>query len=297
MKTRIFILCAGKNVKYYGITRQLLKINGEEILGRTIRLIKEQCNDEIFIVTRNNVIEDYIRNIGNNRIILFQPYGERYHMESLYSTKEKWVDKNIFLFGDVVFSKYAIKKILNSNNNLSLFFRIRPHLYLNKRYPEMFGILIPISESKRMLNIILSSYESASKDGGASIFYNIYSELGIRMGKKYLNFESYKSRSLISKLCINDFVRGIFYKKIRSFEGRLIRFIFYKTRLTKKRKNALIKTLLGKKIPDYNKDLLSSKYIVEIHDITDDIDHPIEYKDYIKQIVKKGLLKENGINS
>lgn len=291
MKTRIFILCAGENTKYFGITRQLLKINGEEILGRTIRLIREECADEIFIVTRNSVIENYIRNIESNGVILVQPDGERYHMESLYSTKEKWVDKNIFLFGDVIFSKYAIKKILNSDNKLILFFRIRPHLYLNKRYPEMFGMLIPMVESKRMLNIILSSYEGASKDGGASIFYNIYSELGIRMGKKYLDFKSYKSRSLISKLCLNDFIRGVFYKKIRSFEGIIIRFIFYKTRLTGKRKNMLIKTLLGKKIPDYNKDLLSSKYIVEIHDITDDIDKPVEYKDYMKRIVKKGLLR------
>jgi len=293
---RIFILCAGKNIKYYGITRQLLKINKEEILGRTIRLVREECNDEIFIITRNPLIEDYIRKKKISGVILFQPAGERFHMESLYSTKEEWVDKNIFLYGDVVYSKYAIRKILKSKNKLSLFFRIKPHLYLNKRYPEMLGMLIPMFEAERMLGIISNSFEEALEKGGASIFYNIYSELDIRMGKKYLDFKSYKTRGLISKLCLNDFIRGIFYNLIRSLEGRMIRFIFYKTKLSEKRKNTITKILLGKKIPDYKK-LLLSKYVVEIHDISDDIDKPREYKDYIKRIVKKGLLKENGTNS
>lgn len=232
---------------------------------------------------------------------MFHPAGERFHMESLYSTKEEWVEKNIFLYGDVVYSKYAIRKILNSNNKLSLFFRVKPHLYLNKRYPELFGMLIPMSEAERILGVILRSYEAASKiegeRGSIFIFERIYSELGIRMGKRYLEFESYKTRGLISKLLLNDYIRGIFYNIIRPIEGRIIRFIFYKAKLTEKKRNTILKILLGKKIPDYNKKLLLSKYVVEIHDITDDIDKPIEYKDYIKRIVKKGLLKENGINS
>jgi len=291
MKTRIFILCAGKNVKYYGITRQLLKINGEEILGRMIRLIKEECNYEIFIITNNDIIENYIKSIRNNKIILFHPAAERYHMESLYSTKEEWVERNIFLFGDVVFSKHAIKKILNSDNKLSFFFRIKPHLYLNKRYPEGFGMLIPLNETNRMSDIILRSYKRASIHGGVFIFNSIWKELNLRLGEEHLEFESYKTRDLISKLCLNEFIRGIFYGIIRSIEGKIIRFIFYKAKISDKWKNKLVKLFLGKKIPDYNKNLLSSKYIVEIHDITDDIDHPREYKDYIKLIVKKGLLQ------
>lgn len=291
MKTRIFILCAGKNIKYHGITRQLLKINGEEILGRMIRLIKEECNYEIFIITNNSIIENYIKSIKNDKVILFQPDAERYHFESVYSSNKEWVERNIFLFGDVMFSKHAIKKILNSDNKITFFFRVKPHLYLNKRYPEMFGWLIPLSEANRMLNIILRSYEGASVYGGVFIFNSIWEEFDLRLGKKYLEFESYKSRSLISKLCLNEFIREIVYGIIRSFEGKIIRFIFYKAKLSEKWKNKLIKIFLGKKIPDYNKNLLSSKYIVEIHDTTDDIDKPIEYKDYIKLIVKKGLLK------
>lgn len=292
MKTRIFILCAGKNTKYYGITRQLLKINGEEILRRTIRLIREECDNEIFIITNNNIIENNIKDLGDNGVIIFHPAGERYHMESLYSTKEEWVEKNIFLFGDIVFSKQAIKKILNSDNKLSFFFRVKPHLYLNKRYPEIFGILIPLNEANRMLNIILRSYEGASVDGGVFIFNSIWKELDLRLGKEHLEFESYKSRSLISKLCLNELIRGFLYRIIRSFEGKIIRFIFYKAKLSEKWKNKLVKFFLGKKVPDYNKNLLSSKYIVEIHDTTDDIDKPVEYKDYINLIVKKGLLEQ-----
>lgn len=291
MKTRIFILCAGKNTKYYGITRQLLKIDGEEILRRTIRLIKEGCNDEIFIITNNNIIENNIKNLYDGGIVIFHPTGERYHMESLYSTKKEWVERNIFLFGDIVFSKQAIKKILNSDNKLSFFFRIKPHLYLNKRYPEMFGILIPLNDANKILDVILSSYAGAAVHGGVFIFNSIWKEFDLRLGKEHLEFESYKSRSLISKLCLNEFIRGFFYGIIRSLEGKLIRFIFYKAKLSEKWKNNLIKVLLGKKVPDYNKNLLSSKYIVEIYDTTDDIDTPIQYKDYIKLIVKKGLLE------
>ena len=291
MKTRIFILCAGKNTKYYGITRQLLKINGEEILRRTIRLIKEECNDEIFIITNNYIIENNIKNLYDGGIVIFHPAGERYHMESLYSTKKEWVERNIFLFGDIVFSKQAIKKILNSDNKLSFFFRVKPHLYLNKRYPEMFGILIPLNDANKILDVILSSYAGAAVHGGVFIFNSIWKEFDLRLGKENLEFESYKSRSLISKLCLNELIRGIFYGIIRSIEGKLRRFIFYKAKLSEKWKNKLIKVLLGKKVPDYNNNLLSSKYIVEIHDTTDDIDTPIQYKDYIKLIVNKRLLE------
>lgn len=291
MKTRIFILCAGKNTKYYGITRQLLKINGEEILRRTIRLIKEECNDEIFIITNNYIIENNIKNLYDGGVVIFHPAGERYHMESLYSTKKEWVERNIFLFGDIVFSKQAIKKILNSDNKLSFFFRVKPHLYLNKRYPEMFGMLIPLNDANKILDVILSSYAGAAVHGGVFIFNSIWKEFDLRLGKEHLEFESYKSRSLISKLCLNELIRGVFYGIIRSLEGKLIRFIFYKVKLSEKWKNKLIKVLLGKKVPDYNKNLLSSKYIVEIHDTTDDIDKPVEYKDYIKLIVNKGLLE------
>ena len=300
MKTRIFILCAGKDTKYYGVTRQLLKIDGEEILRRTIRLIRKECANEIFIITSNRVIENNIKKLGNNGIILFKPSGERYHMESLYSTKEEWVERNIFLFGDVVFSGHAIKKILNLNNKLKFIFRIKPHLYLNKRYSEIFGMLIPINEANRMLDIISRSYEDASEveKGSEFIFNNIWKEFDLRLGKKRFEyFKSYKPREIISKLCLNDFIRGIFYKIIRSFEGKIIRFIFYKAKLTESKKQKFIKFFLGKKIPDFNKNLLSSKHIVEIHDTTDDIDHPQEYRDYIKKIVKKGLLEENGINN
>jgi len=287
LKTRIFILCAGPLIKYNGTIRQLLDVGGEGILERMIRLIREECDDEIFIITNNKILENHVKKLKYNNIIIFHPINEKFALESLYSSKEEWVDKNIFMYGDVVFSKHAIRKILNSDNKIYFFFRVKPHLYLNKRYPEMFSMSIPIAETDKMESIF------KKKDFGVAFaFSNIWKEFDLRLGKiNFEYFKSYKTRSLISKLCLNEYIRGIFYSIIRPFEGRVIRFIFYRSKLTEKWKNKLIKLFLGKKIPDFNKDLLSSKYIVEIHDITDDLDSPREYKDFIKKIVKKGLLK------
>jgi len=242
----------------------------------------------------NNIIETYVKGLGYNNIMILHPTDELNIMVSLYASREEWVDKNIFIYGDIIFSRKAIKKIINSDNKLSFFIRIKPHLYLNKRYNEQFAMLIPKNEIERISNIIVNSYEGSKKvdQGGEYILKKIYSEFGITLYNEYLGFKSHKTRNLISKLCLNDIMRNVFYSMIRPFEGMLIRFIFYRAKLTTRWRNKLIKLFLGKEVPDYNKNIsLSTEYVVEIHDITDDIDSPREYKDYIKKIVKKGLLK------
>lgn len=287
MRTKVFILCAGDDTRYPGVVKQLLDVGGEEILRRIIRLLRMRYKDEIYIVTHNSAIKNNIKNLNDNKVIIFEPNADRFHMETVYSTKEEWTDKNIFLFGDVIFTNAAVKKILGLNNKLYFFVRIEPHIFTDKIFAEPYGMSIPESESIRIINIISKSLKKTTDAGRLYILSDIYKELGIDIEKEF-KIKPVKERRLISKLCLNDTIRIIAYNLFRSYEGWIMRHVIYRFFLSEKWKNLFIRILLGKIIPAYDG---LSEYLVEIHDATDDVDYPREYKDYIRLVVKKGLLK------
>ena len=107
----IIIMCGGyyENFKEH---KALTIINGERLVERTIRLLKE------------NGIKDYYISSNDDR---FKEYGKTLKHENTYKQingKEEgyWVDAYyptnkpcIYLHGDVYYSEDAIKKILNYN--------------------------------------------------------------------------------------------------------------------------------------------------------------------------------------
>lgn len=116
MRTKIFILCAGKSTRFNGVTKQLLPLNNNEtILGR---IIKQTKNYNTSVVTRNSKIIDFCT--GQTDIILPSKYAKT--CESALSTENKWCNgHNIILLGDVVYSKSTIDKILSDTSNLIFF--------------------------------------------------------------------------------------------------------------------------------------------------------------------------------
>jgi len=106
--------------------RQLSKINGERLLDRTIRLLKENGINDI-CVTGTYKLKD---------VIVYDPLDNDfdYNTESGYwlnaFSNEFLIEPVCFIWGDVYFSENAIKTIVNTDTDSTLFFCS----YLNKSH-------------------------------------------------------------------------------------------------------------------------------------------------------------------
>jgi len=116
-----YIILAYSNDKTFDIPRQLMEINGEKLVARTIRLLKE------------NGVQDIILTAKDKR---FDELGvERYECESndfdYIKRTGYWLnafpfelmnEPVCFIWGDVYFSEQAIKTIVETETKENLFF-------------------------------------------------------------------------------------------------------------------------------------------------------------------------------
>ncbi len=162
MKTRVFILCAGVDNDAGDIRKDLLKIAGEEILRRTIRLFKTyEPDSEICIVTQHEEIKNNVKELKDDKIFFINPAKRRYPLETMLSTQEKWVEKNIIVHGDVVFSSDAVKKIVSVENKLCFFARRKRAIYTKRKSPEVFGMLIPLDRKEQTIRDTLEAIDQS----------------------------------------------------------------------------------------------------------------------------------------
>lgn len=117
--------------------RQLSKINGERLLDRTIRLLKENGINDI-IVTGTYKLKD---------VIVYDPLDNDfdYNTEKGYwlnaFSNEFLIEPVCFIWGDVYFSENAIKTIVNTDTDSTLFFcsyQNKSHRYI-KEWDEPFA--------------------------------------------------------------------------------------------------------------------------------------------------------------
>ena len=107
-------MCAGKGTRwgdYKGVPKHLIEINGETLLGRTTRLLKEN-NIYNYIITTND--------------IRYKQYGftrpQSYNDCEVDRFEETDDEEICYLYGDVYYSEEAIKNIVNTPAKDILFF-------------------------------------------------------------------------------------------------------------------------------------------------------------------------------
>lgn len=124
-----YVILAKGGHKGFDIPRQLSVIGGERILDRTIRLLKENgINSKDIIVTGR------YKDLGD--VIVYDPIDNTYN----YDTDEGYwldafpyeflVEPVCFVWGDVYFSEQAIKTIVETKTDSTLFFCS----YLNRSF-------------------------------------------------------------------------------------------------------------------------------------------------------------------
>lgn len=120
------IMCGGKYSEWEK-PRHLLEINGEPIVCRTIRLLQE-CGVTDISISSNY---DELAGFGVPVLKHDNKYGRGgFWTEAFYPTNEP----TCYIFGDVVFSKAAIKTIVETNTNSIEFFASAPPF--SPRYPK-----------------------------------------------------------------------------------------------------------------------------------------------------------------
>lgn len=135
-------MCGGRYRKW-SQPRQLIKIKGETIVGRTIRLLRENGIEDISISATNDVFEQcgvpvlYHKNGYSSK---GYNMNSGYWCECFYPTDEP----TTYLFGDVVYSPEAIKTIIETETDDIMFFGSKPPFTppYPKRYEEPFAFKV-----------------------------------------------------------------------------------------------------------------------------------------------------------
>lgn len=120
------ILADSKNTSHFETPRQLTEINGEPLVKRTIRLLKENGVKEILVTSHDKRFEG----LGAKRYEPLNNYYEHSPIDFHYNKgywlngfpEELLTEPICFLFGDVYFSENAIKTIVETLTDTTLFF-------------------------------------------------------------------------------------------------------------------------------------------------------------------------------
>lgn len=125
---RYIIMCGG-TYEMWETPKQLLKINGEEIVARTVRLLKEQGIEDIAISSNNDAFAGFgvpVLKHDNNFKVLSKDGKvtgvEGWWVDAFYPTD----DPVTYLFGDVVYSPEAIRTIIETETDDIEFFGSAP---------------------------------------------------------------------------------------------------------------------------------------------------------------------------
>ena len=143
---KYIIMCGGKYDKWEE-PKHLTKINGEPIVARTIRLLKENGVDDIAISSN----DDRFAAFG----VLLLKHCNPYHLPKDTDAKTPWLDAFYpmrepvcYIFGDVVFSPRAIQTIVRTETDSIEFFASAKPLadIYPKRWAEPFAFKVADTE-------------------------------------------------------------------------------------------------------------------------------------------------------
>lgn len=156
-KFRFIIMCGGSYEKWE-TPKHLVKIHGEPLVARTIRLLRENGVEDINISSNNPVFEQFgvpVLHHDNPYILPKNEHAKTPWLDAFYPMNEPVC----YIFGDVVFSPYAIKKIVETPTDSIEFFASAPPFAKNycKEWAEPFAY--KVVDTKRFFEAIEETKE------------------------------------------------------------------------------------------------------------------------------------------
>ena len=192
---KIFIMCGGFYDKFK-TPKQLSVINGETLIERTIRLLKENGEEEIFITTdTTNNCFDYIdtpKIYFDSSFKVINNVGYGYWLDAYYEIDEPC----IYLHGDVYYTDSAIKRILNLKPKVNTFIgnevAKNPWHY---NWGEPFGwIIVDQKTFRKGIEDTKKLQDEGKLERGMGISWELYRVLnGLDPNKQYIIDDTYLS--------------------------------------------------------------------------------------------------------
>lgn len=139
---KYIIMCGGTYKKIPGLPKHLTEINGERLVDRTIRLLRENGIEDISISSNNPIFDScgVPRLEHSNDYTLTAEGNTGYWVDAFYPSEEPIT----YLYGDVYYSENCIKTIINTQTDDILFFAstipCRPNYF--KMWEEPFGFKV-----------------------------------------------------------------------------------------------------------------------------------------------------------
>ena len=142
MVEKYIIMCGG-NYKHWEKPRHLSVVMGEELVGRTIRLLRENGIKDISISSNNPIFEKFgVPVLKHNNLYncMWHKIEEGSWFNCFYPTEEPVC----YIFGDVYFSEEAIKKIVETETDDIEFFGSKAPFSDNyiKNHEEPFALKV-----------------------------------------------------------------------------------------------------------------------------------------------------------
>ena len=143
---KYIIMCGGEYPKFQ-TPRQLLKVKGETLVERTIRLLRENGIEDIAISSNDDIFRMFgvpVLKHENNYVGIEYNNCRGIWCEAFYPTDEP----TCYLFGDVVYSPEAIKTIVEYQTDDIMFFGSAPPFRppYPKWYEEPFAFKVQNTE-------------------------------------------------------------------------------------------------------------------------------------------------------
>lgn len=116
-----YILMCGGEYKKFDTPKHLIEVNGERIVDRTIRLLKENGVQDIYISSNNPLFDSCnVPRLENkdNYYELGKDYDKGWWLSAFYKVNEPVC----YIWGDVYFSDGAIKTIVNYKTHKDILF-------------------------------------------------------------------------------------------------------------------------------------------------------------------------------
>ena len=129
---KYIIMADGKGTRwhnYNGIPKHLIEIDGETLLARTVRLIRERDKDADVIITSHNPKYEVD---GASR---YEPKDNKVEIDRF--TWELIEDDCCFLYGDTYYTEDAMARIIHEEGEDILFFGSRKSIVAIKVYNAM----------------------------------------------------------------------------------------------------------------------------------------------------------------
>ena len=187
------IIMAGGVYDTFKTPKPLSVINGETLLERTIRLLKERGITDISISSNDERYEQYGKVLYHHNSYKYE--GGKvsgYWVDAYYPTDEPC----IYLHGDVYYSEKAIDRILNLQPSVNTFIgneiaRNKEH----KNWGEPFGYIVVDQKSFREgIEKTKKLQDEGKLDRGFAISWELYRVLnGLDPNKQYIIDSTYLS--------------------------------------------------------------------------------------------------------